>query len=810
MTISQHCIRQTGIAAAIASSLLFAATAHAQCAFDWQPGQGSAGPNGVVFTMIRASNGDLIAGGNFTVADNAVVNGIARYDGTTWQAIGGGGVEGMVFKLVEMPNGDIIAAGQLQQAGGMPVGNIARWNGSSWSSLGSGMDSPVLDLAVLANGNLVASGAFAFAGSVAVERIAMWDGANWSAMGSTPGLTINSITVNPSGELLAGGYASPGVPDIVKWNGTSWVALPGLATNSLVSVDKIFAMSNGDLAIRADLVLASGQRLGIWNGSQLQALPQPSAPVTTITSFAEVSNGDLLVASGFSDGIVSVVSRFNGSSWIGLGVNGPNFITSMVVSPSDEIFVAGRQSVLAQDSGVARYQSGIWMPIGGPGAAKVNGVERLADGAVVVAGLFASIGGVAANNIARWNGTTYQPLGLGVNGEVTGLGLANDGRLLVSGNFSGAGGAPAQRIAAWNGFNWATIGAGLDVPATRIAQDQAGDLVALTSDLSQRFRVYDGQSWTAVSGPVGTPNDLVRTPDGVVAIGQFITLSPTTQLSSAARYSNGSFFAVAESNLTTGFAAAVSPTGVLAIGGVAFGGASVFALTSQGPQAIGVWPFTTTPPEALHYLPNGDLIAVGGFGPSASSSAVGVARFDGSNWVEIDGGLGGIANDLAFSDAGELFAAGGFEVAGGHVSVGLARATTNCPASIVSFGSGCMGSAGAMQLTPESQPWLGSRLATTASGFPQQSFGIHVVGLPTVSMALPFAAPGCSLQLAPLQIDLLLPNAGTATANFLIPNVAPLVGQVFRTQAIGLELDSSGNLQQLTATNALQLTIGAF
>ena len=47
-----------------------------------------------------------------------------------------------------------------------------------------------------------------------------------------------------------------------------------------------------------------------------------------------------------------------------------------------------------------------------------------------------------------------------------------------------------------------------------------------------------------------------------------------------------------------------------------------------------------------------------------SSSAVGVARFDGSNWVEIDGGLGGIANDLAFSDARELFAAG---VRTGHV-----------------------------------------------------------------------------------------------------------------------------------------------
>src|SRR5690606_19877436 len=144
----------------------------------------------------------------------------------------------------------------------------------------------------------------------------------------------------------------------------------------------------------------------------------------------------------------------------------------------------------------------------------------------------------------------------------------------------------------------------------------------------------------------------------------------------------------------------------------------------------------------------------------------------------------------------------------------VARATTNCPASVVAFGAGCLsggsGSTTTMQLLPTSQPWLGSALSATATGFPQLSLGVHIVGLPTSPTALPFASPGCTLQLLPVQADLLIPSSGRAATSFLIPNSQALVGQTFRTQVLGLELDGSGNLTRLTSTNALQMTVGAF
>lgn len=799
--------RRYGSRAAIAFSLLLATQslltteAHAQCAFDWQPGSGTNGPQGSVFTMARTANGDLIAGGFFAVADNAIVNNVARYNGTEWQAIGDG-VAGQVVATAILQNGDLVVAGFITAAGGTPVTNIARWNGNNWSGLGGGLNGGVDQLAVLPNGDLIAAGGFSVAGGQAAVRIARWDGATWSAMGSGTGLINNdSITVAANGDLFAGGLAVPGSPDIVRWNGTAWVALPGLATNALVNVRKIIAMSNNDIVIRAGLVGPTSQQVGIWNGSQL--IPLPAAP-TSILAFAEAANGDLLAASG---SLPSVVWRFDGTSWLSLGTGGPNAIRTIVVAPNGDVSVGGLQTPTA--AAVARNQAGNWQGLAGPSAPKIHAVERLQNGDVVVGGEFASIGGVAAANIARWNGTTYVPLGLGVDGPVTGLGLRHDGTLLVGGDFGAAGGAPALRIASWNGFAWSTLGAGLDVATIRYAQTTSGDILALAT--LPTLRKFDGQTWTTLSGPLGNTSDLVTMPDGrVIAIGAFIDLGQISPLASAYLYSNGSFTRLLESNNTAGLAATVSPSGDLVIAGSANNAQQIFTLTGQGPQTIGTWPYDGST-RAVQFLPNGDLLAAGVLTAVGSANGAGVARFDGTNWFELAGGLqSGTVTDLAFSDHGELFAAGGFSIAGGHVSANIARATTNCPASVVAFGAGCTGAGGTMQLTPESQPWLGSVLSATATGFPQLALGAHIIGLPVFPTALPFASPGCTLQVLPVQFDLLVPSAGSVTTSFLIPNSQALVGRAFRTQVIGIELDSSGNLMRLTSTNALQMTVGAF
>ena len=71
-----------------------------------------------------------------------------------------------------------------RSAGGVAANYIAKWDGSTWSALGSGMMVIVDALAMDGAGNLYAGGFFAFAGGVAANNIAKWNGSTWSALGS--------------------------------------------------------------------------------------------------------------------------------------------------------------------------------------------------------------------------------------------------------------------------------------------------------------------------------------------------------------------------------------------------------------------------------------------------------------------------------------------------------------------------------------------------------------------------------------------------------------------------------------------------
>ncbi|MCA8953018.1 MAG: hypothetical protein KDE27_26135 [Planctomycetes bacterium] len=91
------------------------------------------GLDGIVYDLLVLPNGDLIAGGRFTTAGGiAVPNNVARWDGTSWHAIGPtttlftGGVRG----LGRLPNGDLLVTGTFAT-----VGAVMRFDGTAWSPL---------------------------------------------------------------------------------------------------------------------------------------------------------------------------------------------------------------------------------------------------------------------------------------------------------------------------------------------------------------------------------------------------------------------------------------------------------------------------------------------------------------------------------------------------------------------------------------------------------------------------------------------------------------------------------------------------
>lgn len=214
---------------------------------------GSGMGNGRVLSQ-AIYRGDLYLGGSFTTAGSVGANRTAKWNNTNWSGLGTG-TNNVVNALI-VYNGDLYAGGSFTTAGGVGANRTAKWNGTHWSGLGSGMNNIVYSL-VLYNGELYAGGMFTTAGSVGANRTAKWNGTDWSVLGSGVNSTVDSLTVN-NGELYAGGTFTSagglGANYIAKWNGTDWSAL-GSGTNSSIYSSVVY---NGDLYVGGAFTSAGG------------------------------------------------------------------------------------------------------------------------------------------------------------------------------------------------------------------------------------------------------------------------------------------------------------------------------------------------------------------------------------------------------------------------------------------------------------------------------------------------------------------------------------------------------------------------
>src|SRR4030095_8710449 len=80
----------------------------------------------------------------------------------TWAPIGPGFTNGFVSCVV-VYNTELVAGGSFTLAGLTSVNRIAKWNGSSWSALGSGLNDFAQTMELF-NGNLWVGGNFTTAG----------------------------------------------------------------------------------------------------------------------------------------------------------------------------------------------------------------------------------------------------------------------------------------------------------------------------------------------------------------------------------------------------------------------------------------------------------------------------------------------------------------------------------------------------------------------------------------------------------------------------------------------------------------------
>ena len=424
--------------------------------------------DGAVQSLAVDNNGDLVAGGSFVTANGTVTNGIARWNGATWQGYGLGlghltSSQHSVHALAIMPNGDVIAGGDFELADGLLVNNVARFDGVAWVALGIGLPTEVLGLAVRTTGQLVAAGEFVLGGE---SGLASWNGSAWVGELSGTDYAISAVAAGASGELLIGGWQDAGQSSSASSSFVARVSAAGVVTT-----------------------------LGGPFPFDLSGFQKPHA-------LLELANGEVMVGGYLLRTLSSDlggISRFDGSAWQPIGKGLGRQLECVAELPNGDVVVGGWIR-----GGIAVQTASGWQPLGG-GVSNASPSQYevvfdlvvMPNGDLLASGSFTSAGGVPVNGIARWDGTSWSALpGSSVVQSITDMMVLQNGNLFAAGAFQFPGLTPNE-FATWDGASWTPVGLPTLVAPQVVAQMPNGDLFAGGYELYKLV----GFVWTSVGKP---------------------------------------------------------------------------------------------------------------------------------------------------------------------------------------------------------------------------------------------------------------------------------------------------------------------
>ena len=599
----------------------------------------------LTINALAVYNGRLIAAGGFTRAGNTAVNNIAQWNGFTWETMGSGltysisNLSSDVYAL-QVFNNELVAGGHFNRSGGLVVNGIAKWNGSAWSALGSGVsytefdnDTVVTSLTVY-NGQLAAGGFFTVAGGVPAFYVARWNGTAWSAYGGGAIISGGVQALCVSGTFLyAGGGFSSVHPAIQRWNGSSWTGLgsgvdgtvyamvphlggvlvgglfgsaggipssqialwtagdtwnafsPGLNANGAVLC---LAVAGGPIIMGGNFVQSGAgdtlNRIAIVNGSTFFPLHEAAQSVSAMTTFNSkvYAAGSFAVPTQTDSTDLRNIASFDGLtvSPLGSGTNGSiaaikAFTTGNLASPRLNVVVggafssAGGQTVTNIAAWIEGFQTTPqWTALGAGLSGSVNAIERF-NNITYAAGAFTQSGTTSVSRIAQFDGTNWVAVGTGLNGTANALKVYN-GQLYAGGSFTTAGGLASGGLARWNGTAWSTVGGTFagTVYALEVFNNElviGGAYPGITGN--PNIAKYNGSVYSTLG--TGGTSDAVRslTVNGTkLYVGGDFTLAGGVSASRLARWSGSSGWESVRGGLSNSVRALASIQGEVHVG----------------------------------------------------------------------------------------------------------------------------------------------------------------------------------------------------------------------------------------------------
>jgi hypothetical protein len=546
-----------------------------------------------VYALAVDGSGNVYAAGDFTAVNTTPVMNVAKWNGSTWSALGSGlGTTSNQVHALVWQGTKLIAGGNFTSHK-----NIAFWDTAlsspSWTTLGGGTDNDVIALAADSS-FIYAGGAFRNvyygATTVPVHYIAQWtwsSGGYWQDMnGGFDGPDVDALAVGPDGKVYAGGRFSQSgttnTSNLARWNSGNWEAVHSTSIINEGVNGNVYALAFSG----QDMWVAGGfQSGGSYSADYLIKFnlddqqwitPGGNAPNGQINAvlvrYPNIYYGGAFTYAG---GIqINGVARYNmpTNTWsaLGSGLSGYSglFYDGPVVNAlaiyANSLYVGGN----FQGAGgvtvhnLARFDlvTNTWYDVGGGISTcstflctPVVNALFFAGGNLFVGGYFNKAGIYTVNNVAEWSGGNWYPLTdstsslTGTNGSVNAIGMnPMTSDIYLGGTFT----SPATRITRWNGTHWYSVGLGT-LNGNVNAVDYLGSSLYIGGSFTNAggsganyLARLSGSSWVAVGGSVNGAVRALADNNSELLVGGDFSTAGALQVNHVARWTGSQWIAL--------------------------------------------------------------------------------------------------------------------------------------------------------------------------------------------------------------------------------------------------------------------------